>query len=587
MSFRQDRTNPSSAVSNWHGRSETPKGWPSTRVSTWVNSGLFGGGGGANTWFGIYSFNSQTSISDGAKYPCPARPWEKQTNAPLMSNGSIPMRGTYTGNDQYMFYELKEDGTVAENAARIGQYSVTNGEWRQYAMTTNGSDIMLMGGSMKYTPSSNNRIMPGLVVSPLSDINTAGTPTIEDHECYNLNGSSWASDQFRTIHVYNEDTANNMIYWCLAGKPLGYTGWVFGTYDTSSDSIACTGYARTYGGDWGTDGTHWVCQGGSGRMYGFVQGAQGRPSVFMSNATSESSSNAYQRMYAQAWAKNVTYTSYGRPGAVYYLGQYSGNDQFFVMYSVQQLYGAAETYIAKMTPYDGNVQSNKLIYASNNQGNMQPPEFAGMTTGAVIDSSGNIYLIMDRTGLMSNRECVVMKLNSSFTVQWTRVMQASASATWNTQVGNAKQLECTGITLSADENYLVVHGTMEYLPSSGQYRKAFAFRVPADGSGAMANNLPAHKLEYGADSVTPTTRNDFVNDNYFVRYYDPADTSASPNPRPVNETSFGGNWGSATANGNVNYGGNQSAATKPGFSTALGNQAITYGNYAYPNLFEG
>ena len=47
MSFRQDRTNPSTAVSNWHGRSETPKGWPSTRVSTWMNGGLFGAGSAA------------------------------------------------------------------------------------------------------------------------------------------------------------------------------------------------------------------------------------------------------------------------------------------------------------------------------------------------------------------------------------------------------------------------------------------------------------------------------------------------------------------------------------------------------------
>ena len=43
MSFRQDRTNPSTAISNWKGRSETPKGWPSTRVSTWMNGALFGG----------------------------------------------------------------------------------------------------------------------------------------------------------------------------------------------------------------------------------------------------------------------------------------------------------------------------------------------------------------------------------------------------------------------------------------------------------------------------------------------------------------------------------------------------------------
>ena len=66
MSFRQDRTNPSTAVSNWHGRSETPKGWPSTRVSTWINGGLFGAGGGTGTYEPIATAtgdNSSDTIS--------------------------------------------------------------------------------------------------------------------------------------------------------------------------------------------------------------------------------------------------------------------------------------------------------------------------------------------------------------------------------------------------------------------------------------------------------------------------------------------------------------------------------------------
>ena len=40
--FRQDRTNPSTAISNWRGRHDTPKGWPNTAVSTCWNGGLFG-----------------------------------------------------------------------------------------------------------------------------------------------------------------------------------------------------------------------------------------------------------------------------------------------------------------------------------------------------------------------------------------------------------------------------------------------------------------------------------------------------------------------------------------------------------------
>jgi hypothetical protein len=44
--FRQDRTNPSTAVSNWRGRHDSAKGWPSTAVSSWLNGGLFG----SNVW---------------------------------------------------------------------------------------------------------------------------------------------------------------------------------------------------------------------------------------------------------------------------------------------------------------------------------------------------------------------------------------------------------------------------------------------------------------------------------------------------------------------------------------------------------
>jgi|TARA_Y100001949_G_scaffold110604_1_gene93538 hypothetical protein len=41
--FRQDRTNPSKAVSNWKGRLDSKQGHPSTAVSLWLNGGLFGG----------------------------------------------------------------------------------------------------------------------------------------------------------------------------------------------------------------------------------------------------------------------------------------------------------------------------------------------------------------------------------------------------------------------------------------------------------------------------------------------------------------------------------------------------------------
>ncbi len=67
MSFRQDRTNPSTAISNWKGRSNTPKAWPSTAVSTWTNGGLFGSNvpieatGGTKTTSGDYTLHTFTA----------------------------------------------------------------------------------------------------------------------------------------------------------------------------------------------------------------------------------------------------------------------------------------------------------------------------------------------------------------------------------------------------------------------------------------------------------------------------------------------------------------------------------------------
>ncbi len=67
--FRQDRTNPSSAVSNWKGRKDTAKAWPSTAVSSWLNGALFSGGGEAYNvyWVGGTNTNDGYANATGDK----------------------------------------------------------------------------------------------------------------------------------------------------------------------------------------------------------------------------------------------------------------------------------------------------------------------------------------------------------------------------------------------------------------------------------------------------------------------------------------------------------------------------------------
>jgi len=60
--FRQDRTNPSTAVSTWKGRKDLPKANPSTAVSNWLNGGLAGGGAFSAYGGVITQWNGQASV---------------------------------------------------------------------------------------------------------------------------------------------------------------------------------------------------------------------------------------------------------------------------------------------------------------------------------------------------------------------------------------------------------------------------------------------------------------------------------------------------------------------------------------------
>ena len=70
--FRQDRTNPSTAVSNWKSRTHTPKGWPSTAISTWLNGGLFSAGAGGSVAGYIPGGYSGSMVSTVDKWAFPS-----------------------------------------------------------------------------------------------------------------------------------------------------------------------------------------------------------------------------------------------------------------------------------------------------------------------------------------------------------------------------------------------------------------------------------------------------------------------------------------------------------------------------------
>ena len=92
--FRQDRTNPSTAVSNWRGRHDTPRAWPSTAVSTWLNGGLFGVTPNSFEALESYVFGSDASSVTFTSAGSSASPWTEYQDLMLISYARSAVAGT-------------------------------------------------------------------------------------------------------------------------------------------------------------------------------------------------------------------------------------------------------------------------------------------------------------------------------------------------------------------------------------------------------------------------------------------------------------------------------------------------------------
>lgn len=121
--FRQDRGNPSSAVSAWKGRRDLPKAWPSTAVSSWMNGGLHGGGADTGSWHAIAS---TTLTSDTASVTFTSagssKPWSDYEDLVLI----MAARGTNNGVGIGVTTEINDD-------------SGNNYHWQNF--NTNGGSI--------------------------------------------------------------------------------------------------------------------------------------------------------------------------------------------------------------------------------------------------------------------------------------------------------------------------------------------------------------------------------------------------------------------------------------------------------------
>ena len=157
MSFRQDRTNPSTAVSNWHGRSETPKGWPSTRVSTWINGGLFGSASaGGFEKIGSTSAGGTTEVTftgiDSTKYQTYMVVWKTPNSSDSLDN-RFRLNGTdsSSGNIYQSNWNYVSNSTAYRSNSNLETYPMLGGTPKGTNSSQIFSQSFLSGPSLSGT----------------------------------------------------------------------------------------------------------------------------------------------------------------------------------------------------------------------------------------------------------------------------------------------------------------------------------------------------------------------------------------------------------------------------------------------------
>jgi hypothetical protein len=215
MSFRQDRTNPSTAVSNWHGRSETPKGWPSTQVSTWMNGGLFGAGGGGPVYepIGTYTFDGTATTHTFSSIPqtyqdlrvvCKMFP-DTSHNA----SGAICIRVNGESGSNYTFastYQYNGTNSSSGSGASSTRWDIIKDIPSQYYANSVIADVInyTSGTNQPYfqsiwgiTPTTNstyNRV--GMVKGEYAN----GVPAVTQIEFYINTGDNFANGTNVTLY---------------------------------------------------------------------------------------------------------------------------------------------------------------------------------------------------------------------------------------------------------------------------------------------------------------------------------------------------------------------------------------------------
>lgn len=433
MSFRQDRTNPSTAVSNWKGRTDTPKAWPSTRVATWMNGGLFGGGDPswvmeviaattAGTHANFYIGDVKTNAHDGKTYISGF--WDNY----------------YGGGYQYdygpLVGQLKDDGSADLEWWTMCWYNSTTyraiGQHPQLSFAPGSSDVYVA-----------SRFERGSTGCMWARFNSSGT----------LQNASNAYTFPSGGGLYKIATDGTNVVSIGSGAVGGYTRFIGVSWPYDSANAVATaaryGYTNWYSGiDGPSDGATYYTNGGTGYAYGLPKDYNGYMGRLMRVPMNASNMDL------------ALFTGFGTQGTLGIQGD--GANTAGLSFS------GYPTYFGMINASTPSISWSKTLTASS--GSVQIANDAA----PYIDPDGNVYAFGQ-----DDSKAFIIKLDSSGTVLWQRHLSVSTAAGSNTS-----QMYSVGGNQDGTMVYASMYvGSLQYGGSGAtKFPRMVVWKIKADGS---------------------------------------------------------------------------------------------------------
>ena len=571
MSFNQYRTNPGQAVSKFKGRTDTPKAWPSTRVSTWMNGGLFGGDG-INTWIILATAdNGQwngTGISAYATFSTNDS-LGTDTNPGTQSDGSM-MVSVESGYGNYnCIISVTSGGFIKPDSFRGPSTAAGAQNYFTYFAYDEASYDIVYSAATAMTTASNYPRNYAIRNMPGSNVSTSST-TINDLEIKDPQGNSWTST--KCLGVFLTDPANKKFamigsardkYACVVFGELDASNNITFTQSNKYNSTEFNDYPFQYFDTKGP-GYYWYAWGK------YQNSGSGRTAVTRSEGSTPNIN------FGLTYYKSYTHTSSGDVFGTCSMGTdpSNGRDIYTLAHSAQMT-GNIDFAVTRIAPSTGNVYFSRYFYGSGLSGQ-------GLRNGQANlicrDSEGNTYVVMKRdnssvSNYAERGELIVAKLNTSGVVQWIRMLSASSTTTYGGSQTHYGFKAPSGITISDDDNYVTVMGELNYPNETN--RKLFMTRIPSDGSGYSPLSFAGGAINIGGTpAVEAGGSATFNGSDCYIRYYDNSDSS---NWNLVQVDTLGGDWNNR---GSVNNDTNTSFINRTNSSLSSSiNAPSWYGNW--------